>query len=187
MVPWDQATLDDIFRRVQAGDPAARNELFEILNDELRARADQLMRAQPLGHTLQATALVNEAFLKLFASTVASWTSCEHVLATASGAMRHVLIDHARRKRAQRRTAGGERVPLDYVLPAYEASALDLVALDDALRELASFDPEMARVFEMRFFAGRDLAEIATCLGLPLRTLQRRFKAAKAWLLGRIT
>src|SRR5262245_25922682 len=185
MLSRDPAARDLLFQRVQEGDPAARGELFVLLNDELREMAGKLMKNQPPGHTLQATALVNEVFIKLFSSTVASWSDSHHVLATAATAMRHVLTDHARKKRALRRSPQGERVPLDFVLPAYEAKAIDLLALDEALRELETFDPEIARVVELRFFAGLELAEISGHVGIPLRTLYRRFDAAKAWLLSR--
>jgi len=176
----------DLLRAVEAGDEAARDELIALVQPELHACAARLMRDQPHGHTLQPTALVNEAYLKLFAKDEAHFADRRHLMATAATAMRQILIDHARRKRSDKRRADGEQVALDCVVLTYEGSGIDVLELDEALSDLQKFDPAMARVAELRVFAGLSFEEIAALEGMPLRTLQRKWSAVRAWMMGRL-
>jgi RNA polymerase sigma factor (TIGR02999 family) len=163
------------------GDTKARDQLVELLYAELRAQAGRMVGGQAAQGTLNATALVDEACMKLFGGS-ASWRDRGHFLAAASTAMRHVLIDHVRRRKRQKRDGVVEYVPLDEIVDAYEARAVDLEALDVALRKMAEFNPEMARAVELRFFGGVTVDEAASVLGLSRRTFERRWETARAWL-----
>jgi RNA polymerase sigma factor (TIGR02999 family) len=167
-------------------DRSDRNGLLEELYTELRARAGQLMRGQPRDLTLQATALVHEACEKLLAQGHLKDADRTHLLALASRAMCCVLVDHARSRGRIKRQPPGERVPMDDLQVAFEERAVDLVALDEALAELAEFDPEMARVVDLHFFAGLSFQSIAQDLGVPQRTLERRWAATRSWLRAEI-
>lgn len=156
--------------------------LLEDLYAELRRRAERFMRGQPRDLTLQTTALVHEACLKIFGQQRLEGADRSHVLALASTAMRSVLVDHARARGRAKRLPPGQRVPIDDLQVAYEERAVDLLALDDALTQLASFDPPMARAVELHFFGGLSLEDTARILEIPLRTLERRWKATRAWL-----
>ncbi|HED65672.1 MAG TPA: sigma-70 family RNA polymerase sigma factor [Planctomycetes bacterium] len=159
-----------------------QSELYQ----ELRKRAAYLMRSQPKDHTLQATALVNEFFLKVHGQPGPKESDRARFLALASHVMRNLLVDHARGRNRRKRTPDGERVYLDEAVVSYEERALDLVALDEALEELAEFDPDMARAVEMRFFGGLSVEETAEALEFSKRTFERRWQAVRAWLRSRI-
>jgi RNA polymerase sigma factor (TIGR02999 family) len=159
-----------------------RARLLGELYAELRALAELHMRGQPAFHTLQATALVHEACLKLCVHDGLPEDDRARVLGLASLAMRNVLVDHARAKRRVKRCAPGERVPLDGIALAYQERAIDLLALDEALARLVQFDPDMVRLVDLHFFGGLSLAEAARLLGQPERTVQRRWAATRAWL-----
>ncbi len=178
--------IERLLRAVEEGDRAARDELIEVLQPELRACASRMMRGQDRGHTLQATALVNEAYLKMFSRDHPHFSDRKHLLATAARAMRQILIDHARRKGRDKRHADGERTPLDNIALEYEGNGVDVLSLDEVLRDLATFDAEMARVAELRVFGGFSFEEIATIEDLSLRTLQRRWSSTKAWMASRL-
>jgi RNA polymerase sigma factor (TIGR02999 family) len=158
------------------------DELLAELYTELRARAERFMRGQPRDLTLQTTALVNEACLKLFGQERLAGADRTHLLALASTAMRSVLVDHARARGRVKRLPPGERLPIDEVQVAFEERAIDLLALDEALKKLAVFDSCMARVVELHFFGGLSLEDTASAVDMPLRTLERRWKATRAWL-----
>jgi RNA polymerase sigma factor (TIGR02999 family) len=164
---------------VDTDDP---NGLLGELYAELRARAGRFMRGQPRDLTLQTTALVHEACLKIFGCERLESGDRSHILALASSAMRSVLVDHARARSRVKRSPPGERVPLDELRMAYEERAVDLLALDEALKELATFDSEMARAVELHFFGGLSLENTARALDMPVRTLERRWAATRAWL-----
>ena len=144
------------------------------------------MRERRKDHTLQATALVHEAYLRLHEGRELAASDRVGFLALASTAMRCALVDHARAHGSEKRQPPDERVPLDALLVAYEDRAVDMLALDEALERLDGFDPEMARAVEMRFFGGLSAEETAEFLGIPLRTFERRWKAARAWLRAEI-
>lgn len=164
----------------------AQDGLLGELYAELRRRAERFMRAQPRDLTLQTTALVHEACLKIFGQERLEGIDRGHLLALASTAMRNVLVDQARARGRIKRLPPGERVPIDDLQIAYEDHAVDLLALDQALARLAAFDPPMARAVELHFFGGLSLEDTARMLAIPLRTLERRWAATRAWLRAEI-
>lgn len=159
---------------------ALHASLIEIYG-ELRRHAEHFMRGQPPDHTLQATALVNETFLKLSNKDLVR-TDRAHLLALAATAMRQVLVDHARARRCAKRSPPGERISSDEIQSAFEERAVDVLALDAALSKLAGIDPTMARAVDLHFFAGLTMEATADAVGMPLRTLERRWYATRAWL-----
>lgn len=152
-----------------------------LLYEELRAIARHHMRAERADHTLAPTALVHEAWLRLHARDASAFRDRSHFLRTASQVMRHILVDHARARHAAKRD-GGIKVTLDPGLVHESASVVDLLALDDALTRLEAADPRWARVVELRFFAGFELAEIAALLDLSVSTVKRDWQFARAWM-----
>lgn len=174
--------LTAALRAVSDGQTGAVARLMPILYTRLRAMAqDQLQREGP-GHTLQPTALVNEAYLRLVDQRQTRWQSAAHFFAIAAEVMRRVLIDHARAGARDKRGGGWNRVPLtgiDQVTPTPE---VDLLALDEAMVRLAADDPTAARIVEMRFFAGMEFLAIAEVLEVTDRTVRRHWVYAKAWL-----
>jgi RNA polymerase sigma factor (TIGR02999 family) len=176
----DQATL--LLARMNAGDSGAAEDLLRGLYGELRRIAEHHMSDQRDSHTLQATALVNEAVLRLFRGTDVQWESRAHFLRTAATAMRHVLVDHARAKRAGKRGGGAGALPLDEALDFFEESTPDLLALDEALEELGQMDEKLLRIVELRFFGGLTAAEAGEVLGVTSRTVERGWATARTWL-----
>jgi RNA polymerase sigma-70 factor (ECF subfamily) len=162
------------------------SEAFRLLYTRLHRQAQIEMRRQPAGHTLQATALVNEVYLKLFDEDPNAWRDRKHFLFTAARAMRQILIDSARRRNAAKRGGGVEHDPLGEIAVEYADRSMDLDALHRALEKLAGFDPLMTRAVELRFFAGCSMDEVAELLGIPRRTLDRRWSATRAWLYGEV-
>jgi RNA polymerase sigma-70 factor, ECF subfamily len=181
------AEITSLFQRLGQGDSQASEKLLGLLYVELHQIARNCMTQQSPEHTLQATALVHEAYLKLLTSRQERWRDRAHFLALAAKAMRCVLVDHARRRNRLKRTTPGEREPLDQIVVSYEERALDLQALDGALQRLAEFDEPMARAIEMRFFGGLEMDEIADFLGMSKRTLERQWSATRAWLLKELS
>jgi len=182
--PTREATV--LLQRLSSGDAAASEALYRLLYGELRATAQKAMRSERGDHTLQPTALVHEAFLKLVdPSGVAPeihWESRSHFLGVAARAMRQVLVDHARMRKSGKRESPGERLPLDAELVSLEASAIDLLALDEALAQLAAHDEELARLVELRFFGGLTVEETGKVLGLSVRQVEGAWLTARAWL-----
>ena len=185
-----EASACDISRLLRAwseGDEAAREQLLPLVYDELRRRAARYLRRERPGHTLQPTALVHEAYLRLIKQRGVSWQNRAQFFALASQMMRRILVDHARARRAAKRPARALQVTLaDAALPTARRS-LDLVALDGALDELAAADPRPARIVELRFFGGLTREEIADGLGVSVPTVTRDWRFAKAWLYQRVT
>lgn len=166
--------------RLRAGDREADAELFERVHEELRRRAAGLLRHQR--HlTLETLALVNECYLRLVRQPV-EWKDRAHFFAVAAKAMRSILVDHARARRRQKRGGDGKPSPLDDIVVSYEDRAMGLVDLDDALRKLAKQDERAARIVELRFFCGLAPEEVAEVLHVGLRTVERDWEAARAWL-----
>ena len=165
------------------GEEPATTALLPMVYAELRALAGAYFRRDGAGHTLQPTAVVHEAFLKLVGSETPSWESRAHFLAVASKAMRQVLTDHARRKRAAKRGGQRKRLTLSGLegTPPAE-SEIDLLALEDALGKLAELAPRQARIVEMRFFAGLGTKDVAHVLGVSTRTVDREWRVARAFL-----
>jgi RNA polymerase sigma factor (TIGR02999 family) len=177
--------LTSLLRRAQQGDREAPGQLYERVQRELHGQAHLLLRGDPRV-TLQTTALVNEAWLRLAGGANSTWNDRAHFLRVAARAMRSVVVDHARARRAVKRGGGGERSGLDGVVAAHEERALDLVALDDALAPLARFDAQLAQLVELRFFAGLSLEETARVLEVSPSTVERGWRTARTWLRGEI-
>lgn len=169
-----------------AGRHTAAEELFPLIERELHQIAKDHMRRQQPGHTLQTTALVNEAYLRLAGNKVKSWENRRHFFAVASMAMRHILVDWARRKLREKRGSGKSRLALNeaFAIPAESSSWL--VALDDALRSFAKLDPRAAQVVELRFFGGLSIKETAKVLGISSATVSKDWAAARLWLMHEI-
>lgn len=163
-----------------AGESAAADALLPIVYAQLHELAARLMREQGPQHTLQPTALIHEAWLRCAGG---DFENRAHFVAVAAKAMRSVLVDHARRRRAEKRGGAHERVPLDAVVELFHASAPDMLALDAALERLAALDPELARVVELRFFAGLSVEETARVTGSSTATVTRTWRVARMWLL----
>lgn len=177
-----RASIEALLTASRAGDDLARGELVSVLDGELRRLAGSLMRNQPAWHTLQATALVNEASLRLLRVGRIDAETERQFMGLAARAMRCVLVDHARAKRARPGDWEREAAHLDAIVSAHESRSLDLVALDAALERLEGKDPELSRIVELRFFAGQTMPEVATSLQLPLRSVERGWATARSWL-----
>ena len=160
----------------------ATDRLFEILYDELRRIAGNLMRGERYGHPLQPPALVNEAYLKLVGKDSSDWESRTHFLRTAARAMRQVLVDYARKHAAAKRGGGLTHVTLHENLPDRKCPEVDILVLHEALKNLSTMDQRMGRVVEMRVFAGMKMAEIAHTLSVSRRTIDNDWSFAKRWL-----
>ncbi|MCA8949060.1 MAG: sigma-70 family RNA polymerase sigma factor [Planctomycetes bacterium] len=167
-------------------DGVALDQLFPLVLEELRALARHHMRGQPASLTLQATALVNELYLRL-AQRDGRWNDRAHFMRLAGRVMRQTLTDHARRRRAAKRNPGQTRMPLDDLVDAYEQRSLDIVDLDGGLSRLTAGHPELVELVELRFFAGRSFEEIADIIGISAKTARRRLQAAKILLREQLT
>lgn len=165
------------------GDQSALNLMIPLVHAELRHIAARYMARERLGHTLQPTALVNEVYLRLVEVERVRWQNRAHFLAVAARLMRRILVDFARSRRYQKRGGGGERVAFDEALIIDVGRGHDLLALDDALDELARVDDRQSQIVVMRFFAGLTVDEIAGVLGVSTATVMRDWKLAKSWLL----
>ncbi|MEO0650594.1 MAG: ECF-type sigma factor [Planctomycetota bacterium] len=177
--------VTQILGRMRAGDPQAAEQLLPLLQAELRRLAERAMAGQRPDHTLQPTALLHEAWIRV-AGAPGEVHGREHFLALAATAMRSVLVDHARRRRAEKRGGGAGRESLDGIVIEWEDRALDLVALDDALEQLGGLDPALVRVVELRFFAGLAHPAIAEAEGRSLRSVERDWAVARDWLRQRL-
>jgi RNA polymerase sigma-70 factor (ECF subfamily) len=164
------------------GDEAALARLTPIVYDELHRLAGRYMRRERTGHTLQTTALLNEAYLRLVDSSRVRWQSRAHFYAVAAQLMRRVLVDFARSRRYKKRGGDWHQVTLSEGIPVAAHGEADVVAIDDALEQLGRLDPRKARVVELRFFGGLSLEETAEALNVSTDTVGRDWRAAKAWL-----
>ena len=171
-----------MLNRMMAGDSAAAAELAPILYAELHELAERMMRDQGGSHTLQPTALIHEAWMKLVGASERNVESRTHFAALAARAMRSVLVDHARRKGAEKRGGEAERVALDTAQFSLPAPSVDVLVLDEALTSLSTMDSELGRIVELRFFAGLSTDETAAVLGVSAATLARRWRVARMWL-----
>jgi RNA polymerase sigma factor (TIGR02999 family) len=177
-----------ILSAIEHGDSHAAEQLLPLVYDELRQLAAQKLAQEKPGQTLQATALVHEAYVRLVGSGEAAagceqpWDSRGHFFASAAEAMRRILIDRAREKRSQKRGGGRKRLDIDAIDLATRATPDQLLALDDALAKLARTDPAVARLVELRYFAGLTVEETGKALGISTATAYRHWKFARAWL-----
>ena len=171
-----------ILSQIESGDPSAAEKLMPLVYDELRKLAAAKLAHEPVGHSLDATALVHEAYLKLGSEQSFTTKSC--FLRAVAQAMRRVLIDHARAKRADKRGGDWNRIELLDAVATLEDS--NLIALDEALAEFATVDPEAAELVQLRYFAGLTIPQAAEALGISPRTADRTWAYARAWLFRRI-
>ena len=168
------------------GDAEALDRLLPLVYAELRRVAERYLHRERADHTLQATALVHEAYIRLIDQNV-SWQNRAHFFGVAAEMMRRILIDHARKYQAAKRGSGGIKLVLDEAIDVSDERAAELVALDDAMKELAEFDPQKSRIVELRFFGGLSIEETAEVLGVSRATVIRQWKMAKAWLYKAVT
>lgn len=181
--------MNEITRLLQAfqdGEPNAGDQLLPLVYEELRRFAAAQMAREKPGHTLQPTALVHEAWLRLADQSQVSWQNRAHFFGIAAQMMRRVLVDHARRHQADKRGAEFNLIALDEHIDAAAEPSFDLIALDDALRTLAALDPQKSRLVELRYFGGLSVEETAEVLGVSEPTVKRQWRTAKAWLYGEI-
>jgi len=169
------------------GDKSALDRLLPLVHAELRRIARRQMSQERDGHTLQATALVNEAYLKLAGQQGFEWQNRAHFFAVCAQVMRHVLIDHARAHARDKRGGGAVQVSLDEAATLAGQPAEHFLALDDALRFLESVDPQKSKIVELRYFGGLSIEETAEVLNISPRTVRREWQRSKAWLLRLIT
>ncbi len=167
----------------RAGDAAALERLIPLVHAELRRIAHRFMRKERAGHSLQTSALVNEAYLRLIDAKNVDWQNRAHFFAISASLMRRILVDSARERQARKRGGGVRQVTLDEALVAGEDKLTDLVAVDEALSALAEVDERKSRVVELRFFGGLNESEIAEALQVSPETVRRDWRLAKAWLL----
>src|SRR5262245_31137974 len=165
-----------------AGDEAARHQLMPLVYDELRRMAHRYMNRERPGHTLQTSALVHEAFLKLVDQRDGRWQNRAHFFAIAAQLMRRILVDYARSRRFKKRGGDAARVQLDDALMVSRERGAEVVALDDALQSLGEFDARKSQIVELRFFAGLSIDETANVLNVSPATVMRDWTLAKAWL-----
>lgn len=182
-----QQGLTIILGRARAGDERARGEVVAMVYDELRQVASRLMRRERVNHTLSPTAVVHEAVIRLLGDVVFDKAADRsYLFASAARAMREVLIDHARRRAADRRGGGRRRVALDSVVDYFEDQGVDVVAVHEALDRLAELDERQAHVMTLRYFGGMTVPEVAAALGVAVVTVERDWRLARAWLAGQL-
>ena len=176
------ADITQLLMDARGGDSRAADQLLPLVYDRLRRLAQELMQRERPSHTLQATALVHEAYLKLVDQKRAQWRDRAHFFAVAAQAIRRILVDHARRYGRAKRGGARGKLTLNEELAATYDEVIDVVALDEALTQLSESHPLHARITEMRFFAGLTIEESAAVLGTSTRTVDRHWRYARAWL-----
>jgi RNA polymerase sigma factor (TIGR02999 family) len=176
--------VTQILSQIEQGDPSASDQLLPLVYEELRKLAAARLANEKPGQTLQATALVHDAYIRLVdVEKVQHWDSRRHFFSAAAEVMRRILVEKARRKRRLKRGGDRNRVPLEELEIDAESPQLDLIALDDALRKLAVEFPEKAEIVQLRFFAGLSHEEVADILGVSAITIKRHWRYARVWLL----
>jgi RNA polymerase sigma factor (TIGR02999 family) len=164
------------------GNEEARETLIPVVYNELRRQARRYLHGERLDHTLESAALVNEAYLRLVRQEAPQWQNRAHFFGVAAQLMRHILVDHARKRIAAKRGAGAPVLALDPELAPAQKPGIDLVALDDALSKLTALDSQQGRLIELRFFGGLSIEETAVVLGVSPATVKREWVTARAWL-----
>ncbi|HQR35264.1 MAG TPA: sigma-70 family RNA polymerase sigma factor [Blastocatellia bacterium] len=185
-LPPTSPDVTQLLRNWQGGDQAARDQLLGIVYDELRRQAARYLRRERPDHTLQPTALVHEAYLQLIDQSRVSWENRAHFFGAAARLMRRVLVDHARAHQAEKRGSGEEKLALDEAIAVPESKDLNILALNDALEELARLDEQQSRIVELRYFGGLSIEETATITGVSPATVKREWAMAKVWLHNQI-
>jgi RNA polymerase sigma factor (TIGR02999 family) len=179
--------VTELLRSWRQGDIAALDQLVPLVHAELRRVARSHIRREGAGHTLQATALVHEVYLRLVGSDRLTLNDRTHFFAVAARLMRQILVDHARRKLATKRGGAVTRIDLDDISPVSQTSIVDVIALDQALDALSARDARQCRVVELRFFAGLSIDETAEAIGVSAATVEREWTMARAWLHRRLS
>jgi len=179
--------ISNLLQRWSEGDSEALDELMPLVYGELRRMARRYMRQQPPDHTLQTTALIHEAYLRLVGREEKRWENRAHFFGVAAQAMRHILIDYARGRNRGKRGGGGQRVQLDEAMTICPERSAELVALDEALTELAKLDDRRSKVVELRFFGGLTEEEVAEVLKVSPRTVSSDWSLARSWLLRELS
>lgn len=169
------------------GDESALDELIPLIQPELQRLARHYMRGERAGHTLQTTALINEAYLRLVDVSPPAWNNSKHFFAVAAQVMRRIMVDHARERQALKRGGGAVRVTLDEAALVTQTRADELLALDEALENLTAVEPRLAQIVELRYFGGLRHEEIAQLLNVSPTTVKRDWSAARAWLLAALS
>jgi RNA polymerase sigma-70 factor, ECF subfamily len=181
-MPNSPEDVTRLLEAVRAGEQGALDRLLPLVYDELHRIAARYARRERTGHTLQPTALVNEAYLRLADHADKAWQNRAHFLAVAAQTMRHILVDYARARQAGKRGGALARVTLEEAVAAAPERDVDLLALDDALARLSSLDPQLARLVELRYFGGLTIRETAEVLNVSPKTVEREWDSAKLWL-----
>lgn len=174
--------VTEILAQLRDGDQRAADKLLPMVYDEFRALARHYLAQERMNHTLQPTALVHEAYMKLVDQTRVDWQGKSHFFAVAAQAMRRILVDHARSRQRDKRGGGRARVVLDEAVALSPQKDEDVLALDEALEKLAQVDARQAKVVELRFFGGMNVDEVAQALGVSKRTVEGDWTFARAWL-----
>jgi RNA polymerase sigma factor (TIGR02999 family) len=169
------------------GDERALEKLFPLVQPELHRLAHHYMSRERAGHTLQTTAILNEAYMRLVENTQPPWQNRTHFVAATARLMRRIMVDHARERHSLKRGGGAVRVTLDEAAWVTESRSAELLALDEALEKLAAQDPRKSQIVELRYFGGLTVEETAEFLNLSLRTVEREWTMAKAWLYRALT
>ena len=186
MAPEPAQPVTELLRAAQAGEPGAAEQLLAVVYEQLHQLARARMAHLPPGQTLQPTALVHEAYLRLIDRSAVSWESRQHFFFAAARAMRDILVEQARRKAGPARGGARRRQELDEACAAIEPPAENVLAVHEALEELEKIDPVKAKIVLLRYFSGLTTAETAEVLGLAERTLDRKWRYLRAWLLKRL-
>lgn len=187
MTVTSEPNITQLLERVSRGDKPATDKLFEAVYRELRRLAKNYLQQERPDHTLQATALVHEAYLRLSKGRGIDWQNRAHFFSVAAQVMRHILVDHARRHRADKRGGSEQKLSLDDAVSFSTDRNIDLIALDDALTELKQYNEQHCRIVELKFFGGLEIAEIAAVLGVEdANAVGREWRKAKMWLRTRL-
>ena len=186
MTPLQPEDVTNILIASSQGDQEALDKLLPLVYTELRRLAERYLHKERSDHTLQPTALVNEAYLRLVDQNV-PWQNRAHFFGVAAEMMRRILIDHARKHQAAKRGSGGIKLSLDEAIDVADERAAELISLDEAMKALAEFDLQKSRIVELRFFGGLSIEETAEVLGIGTATVIRQWKLAKAWLYNEVS
>ena len=181
-VPKDAENITDLLVSYGRGDKESLDKLMPVVYDELRRQAARYLRREQPGHTLQTTALIHEAYVRMVDQRNVQWQNRAHFFGIAAQMMRRILVDHARTKKRAKRGGSDIRVSLDDATVAVKGQDLDVVAVDEALTRLEKFDKQQSRVVELRFFSGLTVEETAEVMGISPATVKRDWSMAKAWL-----
>ena len=182
----ESANITKMLRQYQSGDRKVLDELFPLVYDELRRLARSRLQSERADHTLQPTALVHEAYLRLIEQHSTDWQNRAHFFGLAAEMMRRILVNHAVKRNAEKRFGNQTKIALDDAIDLVTEREIDLISLDDALTKLAEFDPQQAKIIELRFFTGLKIEEVAEVLGVSDSTVKREWRVAKAWLHDRL-